>query len=429
MTAACLAAQGHEVVGVDVDPIKVEALRCGHCPVVEPGLDEMVRDAVRIGRLRATSDTAAAVRQAELSLVCVGTPSRPDGSADLTQVRRVVEEIGLALADGDLPHTVVIRSTVPPGAVTHLLGPLLAERSGRRLGVSLDVAMCPEFLREGSGVRDFHAPPLLVIGGSDRAVAMLRELFDFLDCEVHTVPVEVAESIKYSCNAFHAVKVAFANEMSRLLRRAGVDSREVMNVFVRDTDLNISPAYLRPGFAFGGSCLPKDLRSLLHLGRTYAVDLPLLTGVLSSNELVVRDLAERVLRRVEDRDPANRRVAMLGLSFKAETDDLRESPNVALAEYLLGKGVDLRIHDPIIKPARLTGSNLRHVQTRLPHLQRLLTDTAEEALDGAVVAILAYADESGRRALQAASPDTLFDLNGYYGRDIDTMPGYEGVGW
>jgi GDP-mannose 6-dehydrogenase len=358
----------------------------------------------------------------------VGTPSAPNGSTDLTQVRRVVEEIGAALAGSSRPHTVVIRSTVPPGTVDDVVAPLLVEVSGRELGRDLHVAMCPEFLREGSSVTDFFDPPFLVVGGSPAATEAVRELFWFLDCGVHVIGTRAAESVKYASNAFHALKVSFANELARLYRVLDVDSRRVMEVFVEDRQLNISPAYLRPGFAFGGSCLPKDVRSLLHLARMNSVDLPILQGAMASNEMLVRDVADRVLHAVDDAG-GDRRVALLGLSFKHLTDDLRESPNVALAEILIGKGVDVRIHDPVVNPAHLSGANLRYVQARLPHLQKVLHDDAADALDGARVVVVSSADAAVVEAVVAAAPPVVLDLNGRLGAVLESLPGYAGVGW
>lgn len=429
VTAACLASRGHEITGVDTDHGKVEALAAGRSPVVEPGLDELVATALESGRLQATCDGAEALRDAAVSLVCVGTPSLPDGGTDLRQIRRVVEEIGTALAHSTDEHTVVIRSTVPPGTVSKVVAPLLSATAGREIGDGLHVAMCPEFLREGSSVRDFFAPPFVVLGGTARAIAPLRELFAFVDGEFHAVTTEVAEAVKYSCNAFHALKVVFANELAQLYRGRGVDARAVMELFVQDTQLNISPAYLRPGFAFGGSCLPKDVRSLVHMARAQAVDLPVLQQILSSNESVVRAVADRVVRHVEEVDLTHRRIALLGLSFKPQTDDLRESPNVALAEHLLGKGLDLSIHDPVVNPSMLRGANLRYVQERLPHLHRLLRASAVEAVEGAHVVVLSNADDGAQSAVLAARPRVVLDLNGRCGAQVEQLPGYEGIGW
>ena len=429
VTAACLASRGHHIVGVDTDAGKVMTLNDSRPPVVEPGLDSLVAAAVAAGALRATESVRDGLRSADLSLVCVGTPSAGNGSTDLSQIRRVIGQIGAVLADSDRPHTVVIRSTVPPGTVEEIVVPLLETTSRRRVGPDLQVSMCPEFLREGSSVADFFSPPFLVIGGTPSSTAAVRELFGFLDCSVHVVPIRAAESIKYACNAFHALKVSFTNELSRLYRLLGVDAREVMDVFVQDHELNLSSAYLRPGFAFGGSCLPKDLRSLLHLARMNSVDLPLLHGALVSNEMLIRDLADRILRTVEETGTTNRRVALLGLSFKHQTDDLRESPNVALAETLIGKGIDVRIHDPVVNPAKLSGSNLRYIQSRLPHLQRVLHDTAPSALEGVQVAVVSTADPRVVCAVVAAGPRVVYDLHGRLGADFEALEGYEGVGW
>lgn len=426
VTATCLAARGHDVMGVDTDPGKVAVLASGKSPVVEPGLDELVAQVIGSGKLRATTSIAEGLKDSDLSLVCVGTPSGTGGATDLSYVRRVITEIGTQIANSTRPHTVVVRSTVPPGTVDDVVVPLLEEASGRKVGGDLQVAMCPEFLREGSSVTDFFEPPFLVIGGSDEAALVLRELFAFLNCTVETVPLRAAESVKYACNAFHAVKVSFANELSRLYRLLDVDARRVMEVFVQDTQLNVSPAYLRPGFAFGGSCLPKDIRSLLYLARMNCVDLPLLESTLATNDMLVRDVAERVLAAVDA--SGNRRVALLGLSFKHLTDDLRESPNVALAEMLIGKGVDVRVHDPVVNMARLSGANLRYVQAKLPHLQKALHDDPTEALEGAHVAIVSSADAAVVDAVVDANPAVVIDLNGRLGK-LEALAGYEGVGW
>ena len=429
VTAACLASRGHHVAGVDTDAGKVLALNERQSPVVEPGLDALIASAVASGALRATGSVRDGLRDADLSLVCVGTPSAGNGSTDLVQVRRVIGEIGAALADSERPHTVVIRSTVPPGTVEEVVVPLLESSSGRKVGPDLQVSMCPEFLREGSSVADFFTPPFLVIGGTPESTVAVRELFGFLGCSVHVVPIRVAESIKYACNAFHALKVSFTNELSRLYRFLGVDAREVMDVFVQDHELNISPAYLRPGFAFGGSCLPKDLRSLLHLARMNSVDLPLLQGALASNEMLIRDLVDRILHSIEENGNGNRRVTLLGLSFKHQTDDLRESPNVTLAETLIGKGIDVRIHDSVVNPAQLSGTNLRYIQSRLPHLQKVLHAAASDALEGAQVAVVSTADPHVVGAVVQARPRVVYDLHGRLGAEFEALDGYEGVGW
>jgi GDP-mannose 6-dehydrogenase len=427
VTAACLASHGHDVWGVDVDAAKVDEVRGGRSPVAEPGLDALVAQAVGGGTLHATTSCLDALDGAEVSLVCVGTPSAAGGATDLSYVRRSVDDIVAAMRIVTPPasghHSVVIRSTVPPGTVEDVVIPALTgDLAGA--GITVGAAMCPEFLREGSGVADFFAPPFAVIGTSDPRVAeTVTSLFSFLGQPVRVVDARVAESLKYACNAFHATKVSFANEMSRLLRLMGVDSREVMSLFCEDHVLNISPAYLRPGFAFGGSCLPKDLRSLLHLARANSADLPMLAGTLATNDLVISEAVDRVVA------CGGRTVALLGLSYKMNTDDLRESPSVELAERLIGKGFDVRIYDPVVNPARLIGANRRHVEAKLPHLGRLLAHEPSEALRGADVAIVSSADPAIRAALLMISPRHLLDLNGRLGSEIESLPGYEGIGW
>lgn len=428
VTATGLAVRGHRVIGVDTDEAKVATINAGRPTVVEPDLDALTAEAVGSGALRAVTSAADALTESDLSVVCVGTPSAPNGSTNLTFVRRVVTEIGRVLAGTSRPHTVVIRSTIPPGTVDELVVPLLAQTSGRTIGPDLQVAMCPEFLREGSSVADFFHPPFLVIGGSEEAAASVRELFGFLACPVHVVATRSAESVKYASNAFHALKVAFTNELARLYRLLSVDSREVMAVFVEDRQLNISPAYLRPGFAFGGSCLPKDVRSLLHLARMNTVDMPVLTGAMASNEILVRDLADRILQAVDATGGHNRRVALLGLAFKHQTDDLRESPNVELAEILIGKGLEVRIHDPVVTPAKLSGANLQYVQAKLPHLRKVLHDDPAEALLGAHVAVVSCAQPQVMAAVLDAAPPVVLDVDGRLA-PLERLSGYQGVGW
>jgi GDP-mannose 6-dehydrogenase len=284
--------------------------------------------------------------------------------------------------------------------------------------------MCPEFLREGSGVADFFDPPFVVVGACDeRVVASLSTMFGFLDREVRHVDVRAAEALKYACNAFHATKVSFTNEIARIMRSYGVDSRQVMEIFCEDTVLNVSPAYLRPGFAFGGSCLPKDLRSLLHMARLNDLDVPMLAGTVRTNEIVVSDIVDRVIA------GGGQVVALLGLSFKADTDDLRESPYVELAERLIGKGFELRIYDPIVNPEQLLGANLRYIESRLPHLRKLLAATPQEALDGCDTALVATTERAALDGLLEDPPPKIIDLSGRLGDRVEALAGYEGVGW
>jgi GDP-mannose 6-dehydrogenase len=426
VTAAGLASQGHTVCGVDVDPLKVASLNAAQSPVVEPGIDDLITTAIAAGLLSATTDPVEAVSGADVSLVCVGTPSKPQGGTNLAYIARAVADIRAALDVAPPPasgfHAVVVRSTVPPGTGDEVVRPVFADLPAG--GVRVGTAMCPEFLREGSGVADFFAPPFVVVGTSDDEVhATVGRMFAFLGRELTRVDVRSAESLKYACNAFHATKISFANEMARVFRAYGVNSREVMRVFATDTVLNVSAAYLAPGFAFGGSCLPKDLRALVDMARLNALDVPLLTGTLHSNELVIRDAVDRLIA------TPHRKVAVLGLSFKMNTDDLRESPNVELVERLLGKGFEVRIYDPIVNPARLVGSNLRYVQARLPHLTRLLASSPAEALAGAEAAVVSSSDPGVLDALRTSAPGYVLDLSGRLGLDIEQLPGYEGIGW
>src|SRR4051812_13588712 len=427
ITAAGLASKGHHVVGGDVDEAKVDGIRRGVSPVVEPGISELVAAGVASGLLDATTDIGAAMQGADVSLVCVGTPSTARGSTDLTFLSRALADLRDAMVSARPPasghHSVVIRSTVPPGTGADVVAPVFAPH---RLptGWAVGTAMCPEFLREGSGVADFFDPPFVVVGTEDDVTReALTELFSFLHQDIHHVDVPTAEALKYACNAFHAVKITFANEMGRLFSQLGVDARRVMEVFCEDDKLNLSAAYLRPGFAFGGSCLPKDLRALQDLARVAAVDLPLISATTTSNDLAVREVVDRVL--------ATRlvHVCLLGLSFKAHTDDVRESPSLELAERFVGKGLDVRIYDPIVNPDLLVGANLRHLQSRLTHVNRLLAASPDDALDGADIAIVTSTNPVVLEALLAHPPQVVFDMSGRLGDQIEQLPGYEGVSW
>jgi GDP-mannose 6-dehydrogenase len=424
VTSACLAEMGHAVVGVDVDRQKVAEIEAGRSPIVEPRLEELVASGRESGRLQVTTGLAEALRKCDLVMVCVGTPARSDGTVNLEHVERVSGEIGRELASADRFIAVVYRSTVPPGTVDGRLRPVLERQSSLRADKDFGVAMAPEFLREGSGVSDFFEPPFIVAGvRDDRTLSIVTELFAGLERPTHALTIEQAESLKYACNAYHALKITFANEVGRLLGAVGVDAREVMQVFCEDEHLNISTAYLRPGFAFGGSCLPKDMRALMHLARVNDVETPVLTGILRSNESHLRLAVRRVL------DAEARDVALLGLSFKPETDDLRESPYVELAETLVGKGVRLRIYDPIVNPERLIGANRRYIESHLPHLQEMLVSTPDSALDGVRVAVVGTSDSATIQALVAARPGHVLDVHGRLGAEAEALPGYEGIAW
>jgi GDP-mannose 6-dehydrogenase len=425
VSAACLAARGHVVVGVDVNPAKVGFIAGGQAPVVEERIGELTADVVRRGALRATTDVAAAVAETEISLVCVGTPSAPNGSLSTTYLERVAEQIGTVLAGKDEWHTVVFRSTMLPGTCSGLLIPILEKASGKTAGVDFGVAVNPEFLREGSSVRDFFEPPKTVIGSHDPVSAdLVARLYEGLPGEVFRVSIPVAEMTKYADNSFHGLKAAFANELGAICHALGVDSHQVMDVFVADRKLNVSPAYLRPGFAFGGSCLPKDLRGLVYAARRADVSVPLLSHVLPSNE--------EHLKRAFDLVTASgrRRIGLFGLSFKPGTDDLRESPLVELAERLVGKGYDLRIYDANVTLSRLIGANRDYIEGRLPHLGELLSNSVDDVLAHAEVCVVGCTEPAVLRALDAAGDRRIVDLVRL--PDAETRratDGYVGLGW
>ncbi|OYP33015.1 nucleotide sugar dehydrogenase [Rhodopirellula sp. MGV] len=376
VTAACLAKDGFDVVGVDIDANKVREINAGLSPVAEPGLAELLSEQVKAGRLTATTSAAEAVAQTEVSLIAVGTPSAADGSVSLDALRSVIETIGQNLRLHDRPHCVVIRSTLLPGILEETLVPLLCEASGRELGPELRVCNNPEFLRESTAIADYYNPPYVVFGVTDDWDAnLVLSLYHNVETRSFVVDSRSAAMIKYACNAFHAVKVAFANEIGSLARCLGADGHDVMSLVCEDDKLNISKAYMKPGFAFGGSCLPKDVRALTRFAELEALRIPVLGSLLPSNEAHLR----RAISRIEA--SGCRRIGMVGLSFKAGTDDLRESPFVTLAEYLLGKGFQLSIYDPGITLARLHGQNLAYVDRHLPHLANLLCDSPDALVD------------------------------------------------
>ncbi|MFG3257381.1 nucleotide sugar dehydrogenase [Streptomyces sp. NPDC048172] len=425
VSAACLASLGHEVIGVDVNQAKVDLVNDGKAPVVEERIGELTAEVVRTGALRATRDVREAVMGSEVSLVCVGTPSAPNGSLDTTYLERVTEEIGAALTEKNGRHTVVFRSTMLPGTCLNLLVPILEKAVGGTAGVDLGVAVNPEFLREGTSVRDFFAPPKTVIGQLDAASGdTVAALYEGLPGEVFRVPVPTAEAIKYADNAFHGLKIGFANELGAVCQALGVDSHQVMDVFLADRKLNISPAYLRPGFAFGGSCLPKDLRSLVHAARRADISVPILAHVLPSNS----DHLQRAVELVER--TGKRRVGLFGLSFKPGTDDLRESPLVELAERLFGKGYDLRIHDANVSLSRLMGANREYIETRLPHLAQLLADSVDEVLEHSEVCLVGTRDPAVLAALPHGEGPVIVDLVRLPDAETRrTEKGYLGLAW
>ena len=425
VSAACLARRGHEVIGVDVNPSKLALVNDGQAPVLEPGLPEAIAEATESGRLRATADAAEAIRNTDVSLVCVGTPSGSQGSLSLAALERVCADIGPALGRSGRRHTVVIRSTVLPGTCDGTLIPGLEASSGLKAGSDFGFAVNPEYLREGSGVADFDSPEKTVIGELDAdSGERIAEMYgDFAD-RIFRVPIRVAEAAKYVDNAFHALKVGFANEVGALSVEFGIDSHQLMHIFKADRKLNISEAYLTPGFCFGGSCLPKDLRALVHRARGSHVDVPILESVLESNEAHFRRTYELLTAN------GRRRVGLFGLAFKPGTDELRESPFVELAERLIGKGYDLRIYDPSIHLPSLTGTNRDYIEEHLPHLKQLLTETATEVVEHAETCIIASLDAEVGRALASAQGRMIIDLVRLPDTsELERSSEYHGVAW
>src|ERR671913_1073854 len=383
VSAASFASDGHDVVGVDVNPDKVRAVNEGRSPIVEPGLDDLLARGVAEGRLRATTDTAEAVRATEGSLLCVGTPSRKNGSLDLTYLERVAAPVGAALRDKTDYHGVVVRSTVLPGTTHDVVIPALERESGKAYGEGFGVSVNPEFLREGTALKDFRKPPLTLVGHNHAADASgTIALYQAIDAPLVSTSIRVAEMIKYTSNVWHALKVCFANEIGNLCKRLGVDSHEVMEVFCRDEKLNLSPYYLKPGFAFGGSCLPKDVRALQYRAKEVDVELPVISSILPSNRLQIQHAFDQVM------ETEKQKIGLLGFSFKAGTDDLRESPIVILAEALLGKGYQLCIYDKNVALARLVGANKEYINTQIPHLSSLLCDSIADVIDRSDVIVV-----------------------------------------
>jgi len=422
VSAACFSRVGHEVIGVDSNPLKVEVINAGRSPIVEPGVEDLIVAAVKAQRLRATTDVASAIVGSDLSLVCVGTPSNHNGSLDLRHIKRVCQEIGAALEVKRGYHIVAIRSTMLPGTVADTVIPALDVYSGKRAGRDFGVAINPEFLREGSSIYDFDNPPFTLIGADDEdAAAPLAKLYAHLSAPVLKVGVKDAEMVKYACNSFHALKVTFANEIGMICKSLGVDSYRVMEVFCRDTKLNLSPYYLKPGFAFGGSCLPKDLRALTHRAKEEDVSVPMLDSILVSNQRQIERAVEMVLR------TGRKKVGVLGLSFKPNTDDLRESPMVTLVERLIGKGLKLAIYDREVELARLFGANMEFIENEIPHISSLMRKELGGVIDDSEVIVIGKRDEEFR-SLAGASGRYVIDLVRLIERE-ETKESYQGICW
>jgi len=387
VSAGCLANEGHSVIGVDPIQTKVDLINQGKSPIIEKDIDAIIEKSVNSGKLLAITDTVEAVHETEISFICVGTPSQLNGNLDLKYVRRVCEKIGLALKYKSKGHIVVIRSTVLPGTVRNIIIPTLEEHSGKKVGVDCCVCSNPEFLREGTAVYDFYNPPKTVIGEIDKESGdTLASIYKKIDAPLLRVTVEIAEMVKYVDNAWHALKVGFANEIGNVCKKIGVDGHKIMDIFCQDTKLNISPYYMKPGFAFGGSCLPKDLRALTYKGRTLDLDLPILNNILPSNERQIENGIQLVIEK------GNKNVGVLGFSFKAGTDDLRESPVVELIERLIGKGYDIRLYDRNVNLASLVGTNKDYLLKHIPHITKLMVESIENIMDHAGTIVIGNDD-------------------------------------
>jgi GDP-mannose 6-dehydrogenase len=423
VSAACFADAGHHITGVDVSAVKTEAINAGRCPIVEPGADNLIRRHVAAGRLQATTDHLVAILETDITLVCVGTPGKDNGSLDLSYIIGACNQIGTALRSKGSFHVVVMRSTMLPGTIYETVVPTLEAASGKKNGVDFAVAINPEFLREGTAIADFYSPPFTLIGADHvSAVEALTKLYSIVDAPIYNTTVREAEMVKYACNCFHALKVSFANEIGVISKAVGIDSHRVMEVFCKDDKLNLSPYYLKPGFAFGGSCLPKDLRAICYKAKDLDLDTPVLRAALESNDLHVERVVDQIIR------TGKKSVSMLGLSFKAGTDDLRESPMVLLAERLIGKGIKLSIYDREVSLARLLGANKAYIEGEIPHISSLLKDDLEEVVLASELVVVCKKDPDYADALlRRKSAFLTLDL-----ARIDSIRGmadYTGVCW
>ncbi len=424
VSAGCLANDGHQVIGVDTARTKVDLINRGQSPIIEADIGQIITSTVQSGRLRATEDTVGAVQETELSIVCVGTPSQPNGNLDLRHIRRVCEQIGAALKDKSSWHVVAIRSTVLPGTMRGIVIPVLEEFSGKKAGRDFGVCHNPEFLREGSAVKDFNSPPKTVIGELDRCSGeVLAALYQPLDAPMIRTQLEVSEMVKYIDNAWHALKIGFANEIGNLSKTFGVDSHEVMRIFCEDKKLNISCAYLTPGFAFGGSCLPKDLRALAYQAKSRDLETPILNSILPSNEIQIRRGLDLII------DKRHKRVGILGFSFKAGTDDLRESPLIEVIERLIGKGYDLRLYDKNVRIASLIGANRDFILNRIPHISRLMVDSVDLLLEHAQTIVIGNKEPEFKEVpARMRSDQVIVDLVRISDRSSEEGK-YDGICW
>jgi GDP-mannose 6-dehydrogenase len=425
VTAACFSSKGHKVLGIDVATKKVELMAAGKTPIFEPGIQEMITESHALGRLTATTDINEAVLGSEISFICVGTPSQPNGKLDLKGIQHVCEQIGASLKHKDAFHVVVTRSTILPGTTADFITPALEAASGKKAGKDFGVATNPEFLREGSAIKDFLNPPMTVLGVNDpKSEALMRELYAWVPAELFAVPVPAAEMVKYACNSFHALKVAFANEIGTLCKHADVDTEAVTKIFLADKQLNISTYYLSPGFAFGGSCLPKDVRALIYRGKELDCKLPLIDSIMPSNHEHIERAVQSILAH------GKKKIGMLGLSFKSGTDDLRESPQVLLIKKLLGEGYQAWIWDENVYMGRLIGSNRQFIEDNVPHLGSLLTDDLEMVVrESEIVLICTQVDRAKLESLLHSHHIVIDLINLHKQNRVSHQGEYDGICW
>ena len=423
VSGACLLQDGHEIVGVDKVAAKTVDLSQGRCPIQEPGVARLLEEGHKAGRLKATTEAAEGLRQSEMVWICVGTPSGPDGGIDLSSVEAVVKEIGQTLRDADDRPLIVLRSTCLPGSTASRIIPLLEKESGLMIGKDIHVVFHPEFLREGTAVKDFYDPAKIVVGEAHPGAAdRLLSVYEKYNVPCFRLELGEAETVKYCDNLFHALKITFANEVAAIAKSVDVDARRVAEVFCADTKLNISARYLRPGFAFGGSCLPKDLRAILRFAELKSLRVPMLRNVLESNDAQINNLAARILTY------RPHTVGMVGLAFKANTDDMRESPYVKVAKVLIGEGIKLRIYDPAVHPGRLVGSNKEQVQKVLRHLEDLLVSSVEDLSATDLIIVNHPTVDADRIYGWLNAGIRVLDLADIEGVDRHTE-GYEGIYW
>ena len=424
VSAGCLAASGHTVWGVDVNVDKVASINSGAAPIVEPDIADFIAKAQSQGLLKATASSEEGILNTDVSFVCVGTPSHANGSLDLSHLKRVCEDIGAALQSKKTSHTIVFRSTTLPGTTEEVAIPILEKHSGRTVGKGLSVCYNPEFLREGTSVKDYYHPPKIVIGERNAGEGdVIEEIYAGIKAPTIRTSIKVAEMVKYSDNAFHALKVAYANEIGSMCKSLGIDSHAVMDIFCQDTKLNLSKVYLKPGFAFGGSCLPKDLRALSYQAKRTDVEVPILNAILQSNASHIKGVIQRIVVL------GKKRVGFLGMTFKPDTDDMRESPLVEVIETLLGKGFHVQIYDRNVATSRLIGANKKFIEEHIPHLSSLLVERAEDVVGTAQVVVVGYASAEFVPALKSMRADQLIiDLARIEGRE-SFAASYDGICW